>query len=70
MIFFTHFLNSTNCGKVQIRELPKKLFGLSVVSEGGLDFIVETAEMCTFAGFTDSYIPFLVVFVPGNSFVF
>jgi hypothetical protein len=57
-------------GKVKIRIFFKQHFCLSVVSAGGIDFIVETAEMCTFAGFTDSYVPFLVVFVPGNSFVF
>jgi hypothetical protein len=57
-------------GEVEVGESAEKFLGLPVISDCGFGLVIETAKKGALAEFADTYIPFVMVFVPSNSFVF
>ena len=55
--------------KVQICKLAEELFGLSVISDGGLDFISKTANKYFSACFDDTYVPLFIALMPAKAFI-
>ena len=56
--------------EIQARELAVILDGGAVVCPGGVDFVVEAAEVYCFVLKSYAGLPFAIVLFPGNSFVF